>query len=110
MSLPAPPTALTAKPSSSLLEAPTIITVSLPAAQLGQLYTGTISATGGLSPYTWAINAGQLPPGLVLQASTSTSVGIVGTPTTLGSFTFAILCTDALQQTAQAAITMEHTP
>ncbi len=104
----APPTNLTAVPSSSLQASPAIITVSLPAATLGVVYTGTVQATGGLSPYTWSVNSGALPPGLALQTPLTTSVSISGMPTATGTYAFALLCTDAQQQTAQANLTMEH--
>jgi hypothetical protein len=104
----APPTNLVATASSSLLAAPTITTTNLPGAALGQVYTGTVVATGGKSPYSWSINSGALPPGLVLQTPLTTSVNIAGTPTAVGVYTFQLLCTDAQQQTAQVALTMEH--
>lgn len=107
MASPKPPTGLVARPSSSAT-APTIVTASLPAATLGSSYTGTVTATGGLRPYTWKINAGSLPPGLALQAFNSSSVNISGTPTATGLYTFALLCTDAVGQSTQLALTMEH--
>lgn len=104
---PLPPTNLAATPNSSLTPAPTITTVSLPVAILGQVYNGTVQATGGLSPYTWSINSGALPPGLALQ-TLSTSVNIAGTPTATGAYSFSLLCTDAAQQASQVTLTMEQ--
>jgi hypothetical protein len=54
-----------------------ITTQSLPNAQVSHVYTGTLAATGGTAPYTWALTAGVLPPGLSLD----TASGVIsGTP------------------------------
>jgi Putative Ig domain len=55
-----------------------ITTASLPQAQNGVAYSTTLVASGGTTPYTWAILSGSLPPGLSLNASTGV---ISGTPT-----------------------------
>jgi Putative Ig domain len=66
-----------------------ITAMSLPSGSPGVLYSQTLTATGGLPPYTWCVLAGSsgpcdptqaaLPPGLSLNASTGV---ISGTPTT----------------------------
>jgi uncharacterized protein (TIGR03437 family) len=72
----------------------TITTPStLPAGGVGTLYSQTISASGGTSPYTFSISTGAAPPGLTLSASGVLS----GTPTTLGSSTFTVKAVDSLQ-------------
>jgi hypothetical protein len=59
---------------------------TLPGDLVGEAYTETIVATGGLPPYTWQITSGSLPPGLSLS-----STGVIsGTPTTAGTSTFTI--------------------
>ncbi len=59
---------------------------------VGQFYCcGNLFADGGVSPYTWTLRSGQLPPGLSLQASPGR---ITGTPTTPGTFTFVVRVTD----------------
>ncbi|HTV35371.1 MAG TPA: putative Ig domain-containing protein [Xanthobacteraceae bacterium] len=65
---------------------------SLPAAVLGAPYNQIVTATGGTGPYTYAIIAGALPPGLAFNTSTGQ---ITGTPTGQGSFSVTIQATDA---------------
>jgi hypothetical protein len=49
-------------------------------------------ATGGTEPYTWSVNSGALPSGIVLDPSTG---GLSGVPITSGTFNFAVVLTDA---------------
>ena len=67
---------------------------TLPAATVGRSYTcgSDIAASGGKAPYTYAISAGSLPPGLSLNPSTG---AITGTPTAGGTFTFTVTATDS---------------
>jgi hypothetical protein len=57
----------------------------------GTAYTGTVTASGGASPYTYAVTSGSLPTGLSLAIDGA----ITGTPTTAGTFDFTITATDA---------------
>lgn len=64
---------------------------TLPNGRVGQLYSRTITASGGSSPYSFVIESGNLPNGLTLS-----SEGILsGTPTVVGNFTFTILAKDS---------------
>ncbi|MDE2249512.1 MAG: putative Ig domain-containing protein, partial [Xanthomonadaceae bacterium] len=64
---------------------------TLPAATVGIAYSQTITASGGTSPYTYAVTVGTLPAGLTLS-----SAGVLsGTPTAGGSFTFTVTATDS---------------
>ncbi|MGA2903137.1 MAG: Ig domain-containing protein [Candidatus Korobacteraceae bacterium] len=57
----------------------------------GIAYRQLLIATGGVTPYTWTITAGTLPPGLSV-----TSDGIIsGTPTTTGTFDFTVQVVDS---------------
>lgn len=65
---------------------------ALPSGTVGEFYCcGNLFADGGVSPYTWTLRSGQLPPGLQLQASPGR---ITGTPTTSGTFAFLMRVTD----------------
>lgn len=65
-------------------------TVSVP-------YSVTLTASRGISPYTWSITAGSLPPGLFFTPAPSPSLtaDISGTPTLSGTFTFDVTLTDS---------------
>jgi len=74
------------------------LTGSLPNATLGVPYTQTLTATGGITPYTYSITAGSLPAGLSMS-----SAGVIsGTPTTVGASSFTVTVTDA-EPTPQTA-------
>nr|WP_315595712.1 autotransporter domain-containing protein [uncultured Cupriavidus sp.] len=65
---------------------------TLPAPGVGVAYSQTLTATGGVAPYTYAVSAGTLPVGLTL----STATGVIsGTPTASGNSTFTIQVTDS---------------
>ncbi|SDA92623.1 putative Ig domain-containing protein [Mesorhizobium qingshengii] len=72
-------------------------TISLPATTLadgtaGSAYSAALNpATGGTSPYTYAVTGGALPPGVALSASGNLS----GTPSAAGSFNFSVTATDS---------------
>ena len=56
-----------------------------------QFFSQTLTAAGGTAPYRWTLASGQLPPGLSLSFS-----GVIsGTPSTSGSFSFAIQVSDS---------------
>ncbi|WP_260705973.1 beta strand repeat-containing protein [Edaphobacter flagellatus] len=79
--------------------APLTLTGTLPNAILGQSYSQTLNATGGVGPYTYQlINGTSLPAGLSL----ATDGTISGTPTAPGAVGFTVQVTDssAPQQTA----------
>ncbi len=67
-----------------------ITTTSLPAGTTGQAYSQDLAATGGTSPYSWALDSGSLCSGLTL----STSGTISGTPDTAETCSFTVIVTD----------------
>nr|WP_320204022.1 putative Ig domain-containing protein [Agrobacterium rosae]MDX8306017.1 putative Ig domain-containing protein [Agrobacterium rosae] len=79
----------------------TLPATSLPAGTAGQSYSSALNpATGGVTPYTYAVTAGALPPGIALNASSGT---LTGTPGSVGSFTFSVTATDSTTGTPSQA-------
>jgi hypothetical protein len=68
-----------------------------PGGYVGFPYSHLLGASGGTPPYTFAITAGALPPGLALTAANGL---IAGTPTAAGSYSFTVQVTDADAATA----------
>ncbi|MBV6814665.1 putative Ig domain-containing protein [Xanthomonas campestris pv. passiflorae] len=74
---------------------------TLPAGTAGQAYAAAVvPATGGTAPYSYAVTAGALPGGVVLDAATG---GLSGTPTVSGTFTFTLTVTDSTPSPAAQA-------
>jgi large repetitive protein len=73
------------------------------AATVGSSYFQNFFTSGGVGPFTWAVSAGQLPPGVTL-----TGGHLGGTPTTAGTYTFTIKVTDGAggQATEPGSITI----
>lgn len=67
-----------------------ITTTSVPNATVGTAYTATLTASGGVPPYTWNANGG-LPSGLTLSSSGTIS----GDPAGTGTSTFAVSVSDS---------------
>jgi len=62
----------------------TITTTSVPNGIAGTAYSAVISASGGCTPYKWAIVSGRLPAGVSGKPSTSTTAfNLSGNPTGL---------------------------
>ena len=80
------PATITVQPMPALT-----LTGSLPNGIVGQAYSQTLQASGGMAPYTYALTAGTLPAGLTL----STGGVISGTPTTPGASSFTVTATDS---------------
>ena len=78
---------------------------SLPSGTATVAYSQTLTASGGTAPYTWSAGSG-LPDGLSLNASTSNTVVLSGTPTTAGNYSFPITVIDAAQNSASQNFTI----
>ncbi len=64
----------------------------LPPGSIGVFYSQTMTASGGVAPYTFTVFAGALPTGLSLNSITGV---ISGSPQGSGLFSFTIQATDA---------------
>jgi putative Ig domain-containing protein len=86
-----------------------ITTTSLAGGQVGVAYSGSISASGGMTPYTFS--AGSLPSGLTIAGA---SGAISGTPAqgSAGTSTIDFTVTDSStpMQTATASLSLTLTP
>jgi hypothetical protein len=70
---------------------------------VGLAYTQTVTATGGATPYTFAVSVGTLPTWATLNASTG---AITGTPNSTSTASFTIRATDANGCTGTRAYTI----
>jgi hypothetical protein len=70
---------------------PRIGTSVLPRAIVGRVYSASLAASFGTPPYTWSLNSGNLPAGLMLD-----SQGLIhGTPTAMGTSQFSVHLADS---------------
>lgn len=88
--------------------APLVVgTTSLPNTEVTATYAQSLTASGGTTPYTWAISTGALPDGLSLDAATG---AISGSSTTVGTVTFTAEVTDADAETATQSLSITTNP
>ena len=82
---------------------------TLPAGTVNVAYSQTLVATGGTAPFSWSLASGTLPAGITLS-----SVGVLsGTPTTAGTYSFAVTVTDSgtpVQTATTGAVTLTIAP
>lgn len=103
------PTAQTAAKQLTITVNPQLLvtSTSLAPGTVGTAYNQTLSATGGVTPYTWAVTTGSLPAGLSLNSTTG---AITGTPTgpQTGAISFTVTVTDSENpvKTASAALSI----
>lgn len=69
---------------------------TLPLGAVGTFYSQSLSAVGGIPPYSWSLVSGALPSGL----SPSNSGQISGTPTSVGTLSFTMKVLDAASSSA----------
>ena len=76
---------------------PLSFTGTLPNAIQNVAYAQTLTAQGGIPPYTYTLTAGTLPTGINLITNTDTPAGAVfsGTPTVVGLSSFTVTVTDS---------------
>lgn len=77
---------------------------ALPRGEVGSSYKVILTATGGISPYTWTTvpGMGSLPPGTVL----STDGMLAGTPKVDGGYTFRLRVRDSQGWSAEKTMTL----
>ncbi len=79
-----------------------ISTSSLPAATAGSAYSSTLSASGGVPPYSWSVLSGSLPAGLSLSSG-----GVIsGTPSGSTTASFSVQAADSLGSADTQALTL----
>lgn len=103
-------TAQTATATISVPATPAITTAALGAANVGASYSQTLTASGGIAPYTWSLASGTLPTCLTITQSAS-GAAITGTPNAscAGSYTVTFKVTDSGTPTALTATTQALT-
>jgi hypothetical protein len=78
----------------NLVPPPQITTTTMAAGNVNGVYSSSVSMSGGVAPYTWALVTA--PAGISLGSSTTNTVTVQGTPTTAGANqTFTVKVTDA---------------
>ena len=79
-------------------------TAPLPGGTKGANYSATLTASGGIAPYSWKRISGKLPPGLKL----NTHTGIIsGKPRKRGTYSFSVSVTDQSAPAHQTATELE---
>jgi hypothetical protein len=78
-----------------------------PNGAIGATYNFTLFATGGVTPFTWSVASGSLPPGISLVPSSGLLTGI---PTISGSYSFVIQVTDGAGLVATRSVTIQVNP
>jgi hypothetical protein len=93
---------LIVKPTAPL----SITTRELPRGSVGTSYSQPLGAVGGQTPYTWSLQSGNLPEGLLLNQT-----GVIsGAPERAGSFSFVLKVTDAVDASASVTLTITINP
>jgi hypothetical protein len=82
-----------------------VATTSLPGAVMGVSYSATLQAIGGKAPYTWSMTTGAMPPGVAF----NNSGNITGTPTALGTSSFAVQVSDSSNPQLSAQLPLSIT-
>jgi len=71
-----------------------ITTTTLPNGTVGTPFSAVVKASGGCTPYKWALVAGSLPSGIASTDSSNTeSLDLAGTPAVAGTYSFTISVT-----------------
>jgi hypothetical protein len=100
--------ATTASATLTVMPAPLMITTATSAnGVIGNAYSETIQATGGVAPFVWTVSSGALPHNLSLSASTTSTVTISGVPDTVAQgVAFTIQVMDSAHHVATQSYTV----
>ncbi len=81
------------------------ISGTLPATgTVGTAYTGSLTASGGTAPYSWAVTG--LPTGVTPSGTSTATVSVSGTPTAAGTFSVTATVTDSKSLTASYTVSV----
>ncbi len=96
----------------TLAHAVEVTTTSLPAAQVGVVYSATLAADGGTAPYTWAFATGSSPPSWLSLSSGGVLAGTPPQSAAGSSVTIQIAVTDSsgVPTTALANLALQVLP
>ena len=81
----------------------TIATTSMPSGTAGSAYSFTLTAEGGVPPYSWSVSSGALPAGLQLNATTGL---VAGSPSAASRETISFGVQDGAEHFATAKFTL----
>jgi large repetitive protein len=81
-----------------------VTTSSLPSTLQTVAYANTLAATGGRTPYTWALTGGALPSGFTLNPATGAITGTTNAPE--GPYAFLVRVTDSRGRTHERQLAM----
>ena len=70
---------------------------------VGWKYSQGLDAMGGAYPYRWSLAGGALPPGITV----NTNIGLEGTPTSAGTYSFTIRVTDQVFAQATKLVSLD---
>lgn len=84
-----------------------ILTQTLPGVKTFEAFEEFVLAQGGVTPYSWEIVSGELPPGLILISAAGSIVGEVEEP---GSYNFSLRVTDRFFTEEQVSLSIEVEP
>jgi hypothetical protein len=83
-----------------------ITTSTLPNGTVDSSYSAAIKASGGCTPYTWAILTGSLPAGITKETVSSGALDLSGKPTKAASYSFVLQVKDCNKNVASKTYTV----
>ena len=87
-----------------------ITTASLPSGTVGVVYSTTLAASGGTTPFTWSLTSGTLPANLSLNPGTGAITGTPSAAVTSTALTFKVADSGSPVQTKTVNLTLTVVP